>query len=703
MSRQGASSNLPTKAAPQVHDDARPLSIRSLATTPVPDPLQSWWRAVEHVSYLLQDDARGYWQLDAEQRYQVPVTNEDICALLRPDRWAHQLVKMIPARYLDEDTIASILSSLWSLDSARRVYRRDDSEGHLITIDTNLKRLSELVDKAQPKGLRRLVREWLSRYTQADPVLRMVQEFRKVWREASDRLDEEMGSFSENVLSVAHNVCDSLGTTFSSEVEYQATYGRLSIVVIDTSSVFDDRPSKVPVIFLHGERLLNDDLDDIRHVLSHEQEHIAFLVMFTRGDPVEDSRRLLGKFRQTYAYDVCVFDHRRMLAMIGAREPQRSLRKIVFSEIDLDSVSPFTTAGPTRDDMFFGREKELREISDHVDSVSYAIIGGRRVGKTSILFRLHRILLPKKGFYTLYHDCSTTSTHDAFLREPIRYWQPNPPPHAPTTLGDLLRSLPVDRHLVLLLDETGALISTDWDKGWPLFKTLRALADSGHTQVVLAGESTLLEALQDSSTPLFNFPNKMVIGCLNFASVEELVVEPMKRLEIRLVNEKEVVSRIYDFTSGHPNVVQRLCQRLVRRLNEQGIRHITPDDVNEVVKDPRFQHEDFLDTYWGMATTLEKIISLLMVSARETCALKALRQILADQYNLHPQARAVKGALQRLVDLRSILRYAPTGYEFLVDAFPRVVADTVTLNEMLDTLTEEYAEEQTREESNLLS
>ena len=117
------------------------------------------------------------------------------------------------------------------------------------------------------------------------------------------------------------------------------------------------------------------------------------------------------------------------------------------------------------------------------------------------------------------------------------------------------------------------------------------------------------------------------------------------------------------------------------------------DNVDAVIEDPGFQRDDFLSTYWEAATSLEKIISLLMADDENVRTLHAVRQSLTERCNLHPKAREVDNALQRLVDLRSILKHTPTGYEFAVEAFPRVVAGTMTLNDMLEILTEEYQEQ----------
>jgi hypothetical protein len=180
---------------------------------------------------------------------------------------------------------------------------------------------------------------------------------------------------------------------------------------------------------------------------------------------------------------------------------------------------------------------------------------------------------------------------------------------------------------------------------------------------------------------------------LDYRAVEELVTQPTRQLGIELIGQKDILDHIWAFTSGHPNVVQRLCRRLIERLNEDNTRRIMLDDVSAIIQDPGFQRDDFLSTYWEAATPLEKIVSLLMADDRNVRTLQAVQRTMAKRCSIRPRAGEIDAALQRLVDLRSILKRTPTGYEFAVEAFPSVVAGTMTLEDMLEILTEEYQEQ----------
>jgi AAA+ ATPase superfamily predicted ATPase len=589
------------------------------------------------------------------------------------------------------------------------------SDGELDDILSELVQVSflEIADASVPEGptyhLHPLTRAYsVSRLSETlrvapDIVIsstHALRRYKRAWREASESV-QQSEKFEEKMAFLM----DILGKALHTYWEQRLTHhlGPSHVSLLDVSLPFQDLklPGWLPIVFPEKVHLSEADLNKLRLFLDKHlgvPSRIA-LIAVLQDTNLSEIVDLARRMRHVYAYDLIPIQENDYLRITLSPDPHKALRTLVLSQVDLASVSPFTITGPVPDNVFFGREDKLRELNEHLTSTSYAVIGRRRIGKSSLLHRLHRVRLPAAGFHTSYHDCSATPTYDAFFTTAIRNWRPEPPLDVPITLDDLLQSPPTDKPLVWLLDEADKLVPTDRANGWPLFNALRALTNSGHAQVVLSGERTLRDALRDSKSPLFNFANEMFLGPLDFRAVEELITRPMKQLEIELIDERTIVDLIWAFTSGHPNVVQRLCRRLIERLNEQGIRRITPDDVNVVVDDPGFQREDFLSTYWEAATSLEKIISLLMADDENVRTLSAVRQALTDRCNLRPKARDTDDALQWLVDLRSILGRTPRGYTFAVESFPRVVAGTMTLSDMLEILTEEHQEHYVRNEA----
>jgi len=539
------------------------------------------------------------------------------------------------------------------------------------------------------------------------------------WQRAMTKLTAEKLSdaFVRDSSALATQLAEVLDTQCSSVPQ---KYHRVCVFTLNTASIFRglrNPPGSLPLLFLQRGELQESDLDDIRYLMSQEAKtsrcSVALLVLFCEGRDLERARSLLSKLA-TYACDVVILDRDKWHSIVTWDNPQAALRRLVLPKIDLVSISPFVTTGPTPEDLFFGRESELREITEHASTASYALVGGRCIGKTSILYKLCFDRLPAFGFVALYHDCSTTLTLSDFLDAVNRAWCQIPieatgfgrvssadvPRSFDEIVNRLVSRFPQDEQLlqdelldedellpqdelpavlaeplVILLDEVDGLLRTDRTIGYPLFKEFRGLAQSGRCQFVFAGERVLREALSDPNSPLFNFANKRLIGRLGFSAVVELVTKPMRQLEIHPTDEEIIVHHIYDFTSGHPSIVQRLCHRLILRLREAQRRQLTPEDVEAVVTEPDFMRYDFLYTFWERASVLEELISLLMARDNSIRSLTNTHKTLS-QLGIEAPIAAVDAALERLVDLRTILKRTQTGYEFAVMAFPRVLAQS---------------------------
>src|SRR5439155_24749199 len=172
------------------------------------------------------------------------------------------------------------------------------------------------------------------------------------------------------------------------------------------------------------------------------QSRLALLFLFIEAtEHVNEALQILeNTLQNVYAYDIVPLIHNDFLNIVESRNPQKAFRQYLLSRINLKVASPFITNGPTPDSMFFGREHELHAISTHAHNASYALIGGRRIGKTSILKRLGRIQLPEAGFHAFYHDCSITSNQAELVQAVTfdRTWFPNSPIHQPTSFVEVL-------------------------------------------------------------------------------------------------------------------------------------------------------------------------------------------------------------------------------------------------------------------------
>ena len=513
------------------------------------------------------------------------------------------------------------------------------------------------------------------------------------------------GTFLDGFKKLTHHLCRSIGAS-EQLLDTAHKNHRYHCSLINTSYMFEGTriPDRLPFLLLNGLQFTDGDLDDLRVIINSNITYRTVIIglLFCDDTVARMAQvRIDNGIRKALACDVIVISKSDVIKIISSDDPQRFLRKFIIQKVDILTVSPFVIVGPTPDNLFFGRESEIRVIAEHARTKSHAVIGGRRVGKSSLLNRLHRTRLPALGFRTAYLDCASATSASSLLAENVKIlaWHPTPPESLPETFAELLRAPPTDKAFVLLLDEADKIVPSERQSGWPLFNLLRAMANSGQGQIVLSGERTLRDALRDPKSPLFNFANELLLGPLDYRAVEELITRPMKQLDIELSNEKEIIDHIWNFTSGHPNIVQRLCHRLIERLSKSVVargRRISMEDVDSIIKDPRFQEEDFLNTYWERSTSLEKIITILLAKKREPRRLQDVLGLLHAE-NIQVEPGTAKSALDRLVDLRSILKRGQLGYEFSVSAFPTVLASTTTTEDLLLVLKSTYSKEKEEE------
>jgi hypothetical protein len=369
-------------------------------------------------------------------------------------------------------------------------------------------------------------------------------------------------------------------------------------------------------------------------------------------------------------------------------EAIRYLVQILLRRIDLGLISPFVSEGPTPPDMFFGRESEMRRIGERITSTSFALVGGRKVGKTSILQRLEDRL--GKRLPTSYIDCQALHDRDTFLAHlearvgegrVLHPSQADPQ----LRLNAFASQVFGDRQGVLLLDEVDALFSSDADdKDRPhlLSQSLRALVQSRVFSLVVTGERALYRLTSDPHSPHWNFCIPMRIGPLTRQAASQLIRDPLEVLSISL--SEDAIDAALDGTACHPNLLQYLGNRLIEstalRTPSGGLGAIQLSDVQGLTHSPQFESR-FVSVFWSQATPFERLVSVLL--GREEGS--PLQELLLQVRRLIPKAEVSE--LQRalgFLELYSIASASPQGWMYtssvLADHF-RPLAETPFVDE----------------------
>lgn len=351
---------------------------------------------------------------------------------------------------------------------------------------------------------------------------------------------------------------------------------------------------------------------------------------------------LLQSHRQAQIFlptNIVVLSSDSLEAMARQQRPLTRLMDAVLTQSDLTKVSPYILNNATPSRMFYGREREAATVLQTITTNSVALLGSRRIGKTSLIRRL-QVELGKGRFQPFFGDCQTVRTWSDFADLAERHWEVTlPADFRPGHLADMVDQLAAkgEGQVIIILDEIDQLL--DWDQQHSadsvpeaFFRACRSLSQEGAAHFVFSGERRIANRLWDPHSPHWNFCREVQLTQLDRDAATALLINPLQAMNIGIADLADFEEEAWLRTSGHPQIVQFLGDRLVRSLDDRSDRRNLELDVQDVVATTEtFEFaEHYLETYWGQATPYEKAVSRVIADGRATSA-----EILAQLAN-HP-------------------------------------------------------------------
>ena len=330
----------------------------------------------------------------------------------------------------------------------------------------------------------------------------------------------------------------------------------------------------------------------------------------------------LRKQQRIMAVNIVVLDIESLYLMATSSLSTRdTLAKIILDQSDLTKVSPFVVNSVTPERMFFGREEEHATMLATLSTNSIALLGGRRIGKTSLM-RYVESRLVESGFLAYFGDCQVVKSWADFGVMAARQWSVDVPNEfKPHHLFDIVKQLKGDssQRVVLLLDEIDQLLSwdqqhTDNEVTEGFFKACRAISQESLAEFVFSGERTISQKMWDPHSPHWNFSKILFLQQLSRSASDRLLIEPLRALQIIINNESFLLNEAWERTNGHPRLLQYIGDKLIRSVNARVDRQSTAislEDIIHITESYEYA-ENYLATYWGQATPLEKLLSLMI-------------------------------------------------------------------------------------------
>ncbi|HZH99274.1 MAG TPA: AAA family ATPase, partial [Fimbriimonadaceae bacterium] len=296
---------------------------------------------------------------------------------------------------------------------------------------------------------------------------------------------------------------------------------------------------------------------------------------------------------------------------------------------------------PPESPLFLGREETFEFLARHVMEQHvqrHAVLyGERRVGKTSIIRRLHRELPPERfvacmidlqslissGFANFLYSLALEISDSLAAAVPpivvsppeLQRLQQREQRFEEEFLRAVCRGLG-DRRLVLALDEYEHLttlsnsLDTTPDR---LFGYLRHLMQA-YTQItfVLTGAHVLTELPDPRWRTYLNLASCHRVRLLGDSEMRSLIVSPVS--EAGQIYDETAVSSIASLAGGHPSFLQTICSYLVAHRNRSRRPRISEAEVTHCLEGILSEVDDVLAEVWETRSTSRERILMALIA-----------------------------------------------------------------------------------------
>jgi HEAT repeat protein len=260
--------------------------------------------------------------------------------------------------------------------------------------------------------------------------------------------------------------------------------------------------------------------------------------------------------------------------------------------------NPYHYGGPIREEMFFGRKELVEEISQGVSKSNYLIPGERKIGKTSLLLQLEKIM--EKPLIPVLVDLSPVTDETFFLAVMSEIYEkckdiikikPNFLFFSKDKYGymDYKRDLSKltkqlkndysrDVIMVLLLDEADRIndLREQVQNGFRSMITLHK-----EINAVITGTLRTKSMSSDITSPWYNafmWPWRR-IGPLTRKEAIELITTPTEGL---YSFSQEAINLILSKSGYKPWIIQAFCKHVVEKILSENRNHIEIQDVQNI-------------------------------------------------------------------------------------------------------------------------
>jgi len=476
---------------------------------------------------------------------------------------------------------------------------------------------------------------------------------------------------------------------------YQLLYPKTS--VLNTSCVLITLPSEKPKA--RHRQALQELITNKQWLPNY------FVLIFIPGCSPELKKNLEDEY---YKQGIIIIDEAVILDLVLAEtkgsNPVGKLRALMLNSKSLQEIDIFkiNQLVDNQTSIFVGRDTAIERIV--TSGENYALYGGRRIGKSSVLNAV-RERLEQRSFLVATFSfegqkiCADTVVVLSLARE-LKL------PHVTNldtfdiAIGEYLNANSSQR-IAILLDEIDKYIEHN-PKRHLLIERFRSLSERYPTRfrVIVAGFMELYKCMQlrgpytPTSDPWQRMFRHMPLENLKAENAEAIVREGFIEILGWEFEHRSIPLLVVQRTGGHPAFVQKFCEKLQQLVAKRGDRTVKIHDLQIIFEDQ--QPEDGFIAFVGKTLEMNLgkvaryvIFSLVLLNKD----LKSFRfEQLSEASSIDIPLKILNESIEYLIATSVIRQIQPQLYEFTVPDYPLILSRLGDIKGHLETLEESVKE-----------
>jgi WD40 repeat protein len=428
--------------------------------------------------------------------------------------------------------------------------------------------------------------------------------------------------------------------------------------------------------FLTPDQTIGEIVDKLRQ---HRNLAIQKVIVITQDF---EQRTILHSHIKEMSLSWVVPDDIELTKWLLSPDPVRTFVQTLAMQLNVSQISPYQTrSGINKDAAFFGRAKILTHIFNR-DPANYLIIGGRQLGKSSLLKYIHRHYQNHPQV-----QCRYLTLHSDTLQGQLASTLDLPSDSDLDSVLTRLAEVAAKQQQLLLIDQADHFIQAEMKSGYPTLNHFRSLSEEGYCHFILAGFWDLYEAsVLDNQSPLKNFGESITIAELEADACRDLAIKPMQIMELRYESDT-LVEKLITETGQRASLIATVCNELLKNIGdnqrvfteENIVKALNSNTVQEALRGWQATSSDDADN--EPTNRLERIIVYATIKQGEFHSAE-LRELLTE-LGCSFTAEQIKQSLERLVLSFVIKRESQGRFVYCVPLFRRGLLEDEDVDDLL--------------------